>query len=108
MSRWSRWVRRMERKSRKNKGGGREPFFRKVPFPPKPSPFLPKTFDYESLLLVFRVDEKLFHRYGWEELLFGDIGAVRIERGALLRMCSSSSSSSSSSSFFSKKKRAHA
>ncbi|WP_303216272.1 hypothetical protein, partial [Bilophila wadsworthia] len=34
----------------------------------KPAPFPPKTFDLiESLLLVFRVDEKLFHRYGWEE-----------------------------------------
>ncbi|MFQ9490543.1 MAG: hypothetical protein ACLR0N_06020 [Bilophila wadsworthia] len=86
MSRWSRWARRMERKSRKIREGEGNLSEERFPSPSlKPSPFPPKTFDFiESLLLVFRVDEKLFHRYGWEEFLFGDIGAVRIGEGAAL------------------------
>ena len=69
MSRWSRWARRMERKSRKIREGEGNLSSERFPSPSlKPSPFPPKTFDFiESLLLVFRVDEKLFHRYGWEE-----------------------------------------
>ncbi len=52
----------------------------------KPSPFPPRTFDFiESLLSVFRVDEKLFQRYGWKEFFYLGILVLSVlERGLQL------------------------